>query len=169
MAGTQTPAQIPKRWVAIVLSVVNIPSCRVGLYVYEETDTQARQEGDLFVEFLGEEAYLTLYDRASPLGASKFGPFDAKPDDYWVLGDNRNNAHDSRMWWGGQGGGVPMSKVTGRAMFAYVSIADAGLVLSRVGLDVSKPVLPPTMTELTASLAQCMRARPTVIQATPPA
>ena len=145
-----------------------VPSCKVGLYTYAEPDTHVQHEGDVFVEFLMEDAYLTFYDR-SAFGIHYYGPFDAKNNDYWVLGDNRNNAHDSRMWWGGQGGGVPLNKVIGRAMFAWISVDEAGVVGWRVGLDVNKAILPPEMKEqLSPGLARCMNERPTLLQATPP-
>ena len=42
-----------------------VPSCLVGVYSYDEVDVAAQHhEGDLFVEFLEDEAYLTLYDHA---------------------------------------------------------------------------------------------------------
>lgn len=77
----------------------------------------AKHEGDLFVEFLDDEAFLTLYDRYSGGMNDYQGPYFVKPGEAYVMGDNRHNSHDSRMWFGGQGGGVPFENIRGRALF----------------------------------------------------
>ena len=52
------------------------------------------------------------------------------------MGDNRNNSHDSRMWFGGQGGGVPFENIRGRALFVWLSVSDNGVDWSREGAPV---------------------------------
>ncbi|HEY8079263.1 MAG TPA: signal peptidase I, partial [Labilithrix sp.] len=92
-----------------------VPSCFAGPYNYIDAQDGSRHEGDIFVEFLEDEAYLTFFDR-NQIQSDYQGPFYAKPGEVWVMGDNRNNSHDSRMWFGGQGGGVPRSLVRGHAL-----------------------------------------------------
>jgi signal peptidase I len=94
-----------------VINGWEVPNCFVGVYSYAEADSpMPHHEGDLYVEFLEDEAYLTLYDHAAGGFPEYQGPFFVKPGEVYVMGDNRNNSHDSRMWWGGQGGGVPFVK-----------------------------------------------------------
>ncbi len=145
-----------------------VPSCKVGAWSYQDIDSVQRHEGELFVEYLGDESYLTFYDRASGVYPETQGPFHAKLGEVWVMGDNRNNSHDSRMWWGGQGGGVPFENIRGRALFVWLSLGDAGLDLSRLGAPVmGRPRLPPSASSLQAQLDQCLRSRPSVTN--PPA
>jgi signal peptidase I len=141
-----------------------VPSCRLGPWSYSEYDSPGRHEGDLYVEFLGDESYLTFYDHASGGIFAEFqGPFFAKKGEVWVMGDNRNNSHDSRMWYGGQGGGVPFDNIRGRALFVWLSISESGVDLSREGVAVmGAPRLPPTARNLEPQLAQCMKNRPAI-------
>ncbi len=147
-----------------------VPHCLVGIYSYNDIDTPSgRHEGDLFVEFLEDEAYLTLYDHASAGFPEYQGPFVAKAGEVWVMGDNRNNSHDSRMWWGGQGGGVPFENVRGRALFVWLSVSDAGIDWSRLGAPVmGRPRLPPAMHGLEPNLTKCLKERPPLSKTHPP-
>ena len=113
-----------------------VPSCRVGPWTYTDYDSPiSRHEGDLYVEYLGDESYLTFYDHASRGFPDEYqGPYYAKEGEVWVMGDNRNNSHDSRMWFGGQGGGVPFENIRGRALFVWLSVSDNGLDWSREGV-----------------------------------
>ncbi|MDF1544208.1 MAG: signal peptidase I [bacterium] len=45
-----------------------------------------------------------------------FGPYTVGPDEYFVLGDNRDDSKDSRFW-----GPVPLENVRGKALFVYWS------------------------------------------------
>ena len=153
-----------------VINGWTVPSCLVGPWSYVESDGMAiPHDGDLYVEYLGTEAFLTFYDRATAANIPEYqGPFVAKPGEVWVMGDNRNNSHDSRMWFVGQGGGVPFANIRGRALFVWLSVSDAGIDLSREGVPVmGPPRLPPSAARLAPQLAVCMKQRPAVT--TPPA
>ncbi|MDP9150702.1 MAG: signal peptidase I [Myxococcota bacterium] len=145
-----------------------VPSCRVGAWSYNDYDSPvSRHEGELFVEYLGEESYLTFYDHASGVFPEYQGPFFAKKGEVWVMGDNRNNSHDSRMWFGGQGGGVPFENIRGRALFVWLSVSDSGVDWSREGAPVmGQPRLPPSAKGLEPRLERCLKSRPAVT--TPP-
>jgi signal peptidase I len=144
-----------------------VPSCRVGKFRYEDVlDPSTRHEGDVFVEFLEESAYLILLESGTPaaeLGADLFGPFTVKDNEYFVLGDNRHNSHDSRMWFGGEGGGVPRDSIKGRARTIWL-----GTEQGRAGIDVGGDPVAPTA-DLAGPLATCLSKRPSVKDATPPA
>lgn len=176
------------------------PECRVGTYSYSwgEGSFGAR-EGDLVVEYLGEQAFLAFFDgqssalegerprcdrdrdceaglacRSHACGVLQ-GPFHVKPGEAWVMGDNRNNSHDSRSWWDGKGGGVPFDMIKGRALVVWLSF-DArrpGLLsidFDRIGLSVmGKPKLPADMAKLAPAVDRCFAARPSLAETTPPA
>lgn len=48
-----------------------------------------------------------------------FGPVTVPPDQYFVMGDNRNESKDSRYWFDCQGGFVPRADLIGRAVIIY--------------------------------------------------
>jgi signal peptidase I len=151
-----------------------VPSCYAGTYSYTESQDIGRHEGEVYVEFLEDEAFLTLYDRAS-LQSEYQGPYYVKPKEVWVMGDNRNNSHDSRMWWNGQGGGVPYENIKGRALFVWLSVSES-MDWSRIFAPVmGRPpargpfgALPPTMQALEPAIEKCLRERPPLDRTRPP-
>ncbi len=151
-----------------------VPSCYAGTYAYTESQDIGRHEGEVYVEFLEDEAFLTLYDRSS-LQSEYQGPYFVKPNEVWVMGDNRNNSHDSRMWWNGQGGGVPYPNIKGRALFVWLSVSET-MDWSRIFAPVmGRPPargpfggLPPSMRTLEPAIEKCLRERPALDRTRPP-
>jgi len=87
-----------------------------------------------------------------------------------VMGDNRNNSHDSRMWWGGKGGGVPFANIRGKALFVWLSVTDSGFDFKRFGAPVmGRPRLPAAMKGLEPAMDTCLRKQPPLAETLPPA
>lgn len=53
------------------------------------------------------------------------GTWEVPPDEFFVLGDNRNNSSDSHMW-----GFVPRDDIVGRALLIYWPISEVTLLRS---------------------------------------
>jgi signal peptidase I len=161
-----------------------VPHCHVGQFHYES------RQAELFVEFLGEKSYFTLFDvnpdeqacktddkcdagqscRGGICGSLQ-GPFKVAPDEVWVMGDNRNNSHDSRSWRGGLGAGVPFENIKGRAMFVWMSFGPGGgIEQDRLFVNVvGRPKLPAAQEpRLGPAVEKCLRERPPAEQTTPP-
>jgi signal peptidase I len=161
-----------------------VPHCHVGSFRYEN------RTAELFVEHLEDKSYFTLYDadpddepcsRGDECGAGLScragmcgilqGPFKVAPNEAWVMGDNRNNSHDSRSWRGGLGAGVPFENIKGRAMFVWMSFgAGGGIAQDRLFVNVmGQPTLPPSQDPtLQPALEKCLRERPPAGETTPP-
>lgn len=95
------------------------------------------------MEVRGGRVYVNGEPLADPwarhLGGSprdQFGPVTVPQDQFFVMGDNRDNSYDSRAWFGGRGGFVPRSSVLGRAWVLYWPGLDqaSGQRWSRIGL-----------------------------------
>jgi signal peptidase I len=173
------------------------PECRVGVYKHTWGDSSLSQHGgELFVEYLGAEAFLTFFDHAMSAATSisdrrsckldsdcepgllcraslcgdHQGPYVVKPSEVWVMGDNRHNSHDSRGWWEGKGGGVPYDYIKGRALIIWMSWPPQGMAWDRLGITVmGKPKIPPDQAAtLQPAIDKCFRERPPLSETTPP-
>ena len=49
----------------------------------------------------------------------EYGPVNVPPDQYFMMGDNRDNSQDSRYW-----GFLPATYIKGKALFIYFSFEE---------------------------------------------
>ncbi len=158
-----------------VINGWEVPSCRVGSYSFNEA-TGYPTTGELFVEFLGDYSYLTLYEHYRPENENdREGPYHVGEQEFWVLGDNRNSSSDSRRWRNGKGAGVPYPNVKGKAMFVWLSFNQTGQDALGVTWDrlltnvMGQPRLPKEADpELTKGIETCLNQRPKDTTPPPP-
>lgn len=144
-----------------------VPNCRVGAYPSGTDGHFGRSEGDLYVEFLEDNAYLALYSRQHD--KLRQGPYVVQEGEAWVMGDNRHNSSDSRAWRGRgprrgrKGAGVPYDNIKGRAMIVW-------LPPSRMLVNVmGEPSLPKgTHPDVVRGVERCLAQRPPRSETTPP-
>jgi signal peptidase I len=159
-----------------------VPHCHVGTF---QSEGKAKE---LYVEFLAGKSYFTLFNQmgreeackqSSDCGngqsclvgicvSERKGPYKVAPNEVWVLGDNRDNSHDSRGWRGGLGAGVPFENIKGRAMFVFATFGpDNGDFWDRFLVNVmGRPQLPSVQMQLQPAVDKCMREAPK--ETTPP-
>jgi signal peptidase I len=148
-----------------VINGWKVPVCDAGRYLY--VGHQAGAHGRLYVEFLEDRAYLTLYG----LGTQPFGTYEVRSDEVFVLGDDRANSTDSRAWNDGRGAGIALSFIEGRAVRLLThqrrdGRTDFSFFLEPLGL---RPHLDDIdVRPLQRGIDECLRQRPVETYPPPP-
>jgi signal peptidase I len=141
-----------------------VPTCDAGPYV--DLVGRLTVKGRLTVEYLGDKTYLTV---RKPLERS-FPEYTVKPNEVFVVGDDRGLSSDSRFWDEGRGAGVPVDMLEGKVTRVLLGARPDGR------LDFSRLLAPPLdlkvrlpgfdMRETDKRIATCLAKRPAVT--TPP-
>jgi signal peptidase I len=143
-----------------------LPVCDAGPYAM--TLGHLLVKGRLVVEFLGEHAYLTVRKAVE----RTFPEYTVRPGEIFVMGDDRGQSSDSRLW-SERGGGVPIDALEGRVSRVLVGELSGGdLDFSRLWSRRPDPEvrIPDIDLKLTADrIADCLAHRPTTTNPPKPA
>ena len=112
---------------SLQINDLRLTNCDAGPYT--QMDGRVTVRGRLVVEYLDDQTYLTVRKPIEP----PFGGYVVKPNEVFVVGDDRGVSSDSRAWNEGRGGGVPLDVIEGRvSRVLFGARPDGRLDFSRV-------------------------------------
>ncbi len=97
------PLYIPKQGATIAITIENIPLYKRVIEVYEGSELGINNK----ISQSGTQVFLN---------GSEITEYTFLQDYYWMMGDNRDNSQDARMW-----GFVPFNHVVGKPVFVWMS------------------------------------------------
>ncbi|MCT8340890.1 signal peptidase I [Flavobacteriaceae bacterium TK19130] len=97
------PIYIPKEGATVDITPKSLPLYRRIIEVYEGSE-------------MGIENKISLSGNQVLLNGEPLTQYTFKQNYYWMMGDNRNNSQDARMW-----GYVPFTHVVGKPVFIWMS------------------------------------------------
>lgn len=98
------PIFVPEKGATVAITPDNLPLYRRIIEVYEGSE-------------LGLDHTISLSGTQVLLNGEPLTEYTFKQDYYWMMGDNRDNSQDARMW-----GFTPFNHVVGKPVFVWMSI-----------------------------------------------
>ena len=111
------PIYIPKAGTTVVINTESIPFYKRIIEVYEGSE-------------YGIENEITQSGTQVLLNGEPITEYTFIQDYYWMMGDNRNNSQDARVW-----GYVPFNHVVGKPVFVWMSLDKNKSWLSKIRWD----------------------------------